>query len=130
MRNKTSKGGIHLNDKGCAVFIRFLRSSFVKRKQRVFSRNSGRQAEFAQNPQDMQFPYLQTFQPPYTQGRQQTPAGPFIPAPVPRSAASYMFQSDSRDQGQGLVDDIAARVMDLMYRYYPPVPQWPVKPRG
>ena len=50
MRNKTSKGGIHLNDKGRAVFIRFLRSSFVKRKQRVFSRNSGRQAEFGQNP--------------------------------------------------------------------------------
>ena len=42
VRNKISRQGIHLNKEGREVFLAFLRSRFVRPKQRVFNSDSGR----------------------------------------------------------------------------------------
>ena len=42
MHNKIGKSGLHANRSGRLAFIKFLRATLVKRKQRVFSSDSGR----------------------------------------------------------------------------------------
>ena len=118
MRNKISRKGIHLNRNGRLSFINFLRSTFVTRKQRMFSSDSGRsRSNFA--PRDTQGPNMG---PPIQSDTGQPPHAPSDPR-------SLSASNPARDQG--LVNDIVTKVMEvlnqqnMLSRYYPPLPAWP-----
>ena len=128
MRNKISKSGVHLNNSGRETFVRFLRSKFVVRKQRIFSSDSGRKAEYS----------TASIRPTYAEAHVASSTGPVlhaepprsVPRPEPSNVPSNVPQSTVQHE-QGFVNDIAAKVMELitqqnmMYRYYPPLSQWP-----
>ena len=117
MRNKFSKSGVHLNRAGRKSFIQFLHSKFVIRKQRVFSRDSGRKAGPPSNPSAPA--------PTYARAHKNT-----------RSAEDnldFRVRSDSVTAAQlppTLVQDIATKVYELisnqnmLYRQFPPL-TWP-----
>lgn len=123
MRNKIGQKGLHLNRSGRLSFIKFLRETFVTRKARVFSSDSGR-SRSASTPQGTQGANT-GFRVPRDTGQ---PTGPRF------NSVSYPGvppQGVPLTRDQGLVEDIATKVMELisqqnmLCRYYPPLPAWP-----
>ena len=111
MQNKIGRSGIHVNRSGRAAFIKFLRATLVKRKQRVFSSDSGRlRSNTASQGANTGFR-------------------------VPNQLAAPPHSGVPSQTGDaGLVNDIATKVMELisqqnlLSRYYPPLPAWPPAP--
>ena len=157
-RNKISIKGIHLNKSGRLSFIKYLRATFVVRKQRVFSSDSGRSRSNT-TPHDPQgantgfrVPGPHIISAPYpghlTGPHANSASNPWQLTGPPASSASYPGhltgpqansvphpgvppQGVSQPCDQGLVNDIASKVMELfsqqnmLCRYYPPLPAWP-----
>ena len=123
VRNKIGQKGIHLNRSGRLSFIQFLRSTFVTRKQRVFSKDSGRSRSNTA-PQDTQGANT-GFRVPRDTGQHTGPR--FNSASHPGAPP----QGVPLACDQGLVVDIASKVMELisqqnmLCRYYPSLPVWP-----
>ena len=130
MRNKISKSGVHLNNSGRDTFVRFLRSKFVVRKQRIFSSDSGRKAEYTTTSPDNRPSYAEAHVATSTGLVHHAAPSRSDPRPEPSSVPSNVPQSTIQ-HGHGFVNDIAAKVMELitqqnmLYRYYPPLSQWP-----
>ena len=150
MKNKISRGGIHLNKSGRSVFLGYLRSQFVVKKQRIFSSESGRRPELSATSQNVPSQHDQVNQHPATGSR------PFMVQPVsdaglpatgppmfnfmarPRSdtgPSATAYQDMVNVRGQGLVQDIAAKVTELLSHqnlmcqyfpgpHYPPMASW------
>ena len=125
MRNKVAKSGIHLSRSGRSAFVGFLRSKFVLKKQRVFSRDSGKRSRVSSTSQVTQRPYAEAHIPSVTGPTLQAAMGTGAPFQVPPLKLNDL----------GLVNDIATKVMELisqqnmLCRYYPPLPPWSVPPR-
>ena len=111
--NKVGKKGLHVNRSGRLAFIKFLRATLVKRKQRVFSSDSGRLRSNTASSQ-------------VTQGAS---TGFRVPNQLTAPSHPSVPPSDT-----GLVNDIATKVMELLTqqnmlsRYYPALPAWPHAP--
>ena len=144
MLRKFSRSGVHLNNSGRDKFIRFLRSQFVVKEQRIFSKDSGRRSH-SEDGHGGRYLYSQAHLP--RDGNQSFRVTPPAQAPVPNATGSSL-NSAPRPRSEtgpgdtsktvcttkhdtGLVNDIASKVMEIitqqnmMYRYYPPLPPPP-----
>lgn len=147
MTDKISKKGVHLSKTGRSSFIGFLRTRFVAKKHRVFSRDSGRarllsqggpvqytaalQSSVVGTPQAPQHVHtaervnnLDPFKVGRVNNLDPSTLGPSYPGLLSLHGAPKVHD-------QGLVQDIVAKVMDLfaqqnvVNRYYPPLQPWP-----